>query len=222
MSWDEQRDDDVGVVAVDVADQELEEGEIVFLDDDSLAKQEEAKLRARCKELEEEGGRLKELYLRKLADFDNYRKRQEREMEEFKRLANAGLLRDCLPVVDNLERAVGTAVADGGGLRTGVELILKQLKDILGRHGLAEVDPMGRPFDPTLHEAIQRRETSDAPELTVLHVMQKGYLLGDRLLRPALVVVAVAPSEMPQDAPGSEAAAELPPLPDPFSEDRNG
>lgn len=148
-------------------------------------------LRAEIDELQQEIDRVKELYLRKLADFDNYRKRQEREMAEYRRLANANLIRDLLQVVDNLERAIAVPGGGEGSLRIGVELVLKQLKDTLGRHGVIEVNPEGEPFDPTVHEAIQRVDRDDIDENTVIQVMQKGYLLGERLLRPALVVVAV-------------------------------
>lgn len=148
-------------------------------------------LRAEIDELQQEIDRVKELYLRKLADFDNYRKRQERELAEYRRVANANLIRDLLQVVDNLERAVAVPGDGEGSLRAGVELVLKQFKDALGRHGVIEVNPAGEPFDPTVHEAIQRVESPDVEDNTVIQVMQKGYLLGERLLRPALVVVAV-------------------------------
>ncbi|MDD5562950.1 MAG: nucleotide exchange factor GrpE [Thermoanaerobaculaceae bacterium] len=141
--------------------------------------------------LQQEIARFRELYLRKLADFDNYRKRQEREMGEFRRYANADLLRDCLPVLDNLERALAVPGGAASGLREGVELVLRQFKDVLGRSGLSEVDPTDRPFDPTLHEAISRNEDARYQEPTVVQVLQKGYLLGERLIRPALVIVAV-------------------------------
>jgi molecular chaperone GrpE len=218
MSHGDEERTEVGIAVVDDAD--LEEGEVIFEGDETPRGGEAVKLRQRCTELEEEAGRLKELYLRKLADFDNYRKRQEREMEEFKRVANAGLLRDCLPVLDNLERALSTSTQDASGLRTGIELVLKQFKNVLSRYGLVDVDPMGQPFDPTHHEAIQRRETEGVQEPTVVQVMQKGYLLGDRLLRPALVVVAV-PLTSPA-APGAPASSAEAPLDDPFTEDSNG
>ncbi len=152
--------------------------------------------------LQQEVDRLRELYLRKLADFDNYRKRQEKEMADFRRLANAEILRDLCPVLDNLERALAVPEGNGSGLRTGVELVLRQLKDILGRYGLVEVNPQGEPFDPALHEAIQRQECGEAGENTVIEVLQKGYLLGERLLRPALVVVATRQVK-PKDGPSS-------------------
>jgi len=141
--------------------------------------------------LQQEIAKFKELYLRKLADFDNYRKRQEREMVEFRRYANSELMRDCLPVLDNLERALAAPGGDGGGLRDGVELVLRLFKNILERHGLFEVDPIDQPFDPTLHEAIQRYEVAGVDEAKVVQVLQKGYRLGERLIRPALVIVAV-------------------------------
>lgn len=141
--------------------------------------------------LQQEISRFRELYLRKLADFDNYRKRQEREMAEFRRLANAELLRECLPVLDNLERALAAPGGSNGGLREGVELVVRQFRDVLGRHGLTEVDPIDQPFDPARHEAISRNEDARVTEPTVVQVLQKGYLLGERLLRPALVIVAV-------------------------------
>ncbi len=150
--------------------------------------------------LQQEIARFKELYLRKLADFDNYRKRQEREMGEFRRFAKAELMRDCLPVLDNLERALAVPGADGSGLREGVELVLRQFKDVLARHGLAEIDPVGKPFDPTQHEAISRHEVAGVSEPVVVQVLQKGYVLGERLIRPALVIVAVPSTAAEQGA----------------------
>jgi molecular chaperone GrpE len=163
-------------------------------------------LQEELQNLQQEITRFKELYLRKLADFDNYRKRQERDMVEFRRYANAELIRDCLPVLDNLERALGVPGGDNSGLREGVELVLRLFRDTLGRHGLAEVDPLDQPFDPALHEAIQRYEVSGVVEPTVVQVLQKGYRLGERLIRPALVIVAV-PSTAGTQA-GSETASE--------------
>ncbi|MEW6336618.1 MAG: nucleotide exchange factor GrpE [Acidobacteriota bacterium] len=143
--------------------------------------------------LQLEVDRLRELYLRKMADFENYRKRQEREMVEFRRFANSELIRDCLPVLDNLERAIAVPGANESALTAGVELVLKQFKETLVRYGLVEIDPMGAQFDPSLHEAFMRVETEGVEENTVVRVMQKGFMLGERLLRPALVAVAAGP-----------------------------
>ena len=163
-------------------------------DTTELPSGEDDSLRIQMDELQQELDRAKELYLRKLADFDNYRKRQEREMAEYRRLANANLVRDLLQVVDNLERAVASPSAADASLRVGVELVLRQFKEALARHGVAEVNPEGKPFDPSLHEAIQRVDSPEVIANTVVQVLQRGYVLGERLLRPALVVVAVPTS----------------------------
>lgn len=147
--------------------------------------------------LQSEIEKLREMYLRKLADFDNYRKRQEREAEEFRRFATASLIKECLPVLDNLERALAAPGGEGSGVREGVELVLRQFKEVLGRSGVVEIDPQGATFDPAIHEAIGRQEQADVVENTVVSVMQKGYVMGDKLLRPALVVVAVPTTVAP-------------------------
>jgi len=153
--------------------------------------------------LQQEVTNLKELYLRKLADFDNYRKRQEREAVEFRRTANAELIRECLPVLDNLERALAVPGGDDTGLRRGVELVVRQYQAVLARYGLVQIDPLGAPFDPAMHEAIQRQEVAGIEETTVVQVLQKGYRLGEKLLRPALVVVAVPATSAPGPASGT-------------------
>jgi len=187
----------------------LEKPGEVFMDDAAAVAGGDEALQQEIANMQAEIARFKELYLRKLADFDNYRKRQEREMGEFRRFAKAELMRDCLPVLDNLERALAAPGGDASGLREGVELVLRQFKDVLSRNGLSEVDPMGQPFDPTHHEAISRNETPGVAEPTVVQVLQKGFVLGERLIRPALVIVAVPPA--------AAAAAE-----EPESEDSNG
>ena len=158
-------------------------------------------IQAELARLQQEAGQLRELYLRKLADFDNFRKRKDKEMVDFRHQANAELLRELLPVLDNLERAVAAGSDDSGGVRAGVEITLKQFRDVLARHGIVEIDPEGKPFDPSQHEAVSRLNTAAAAPNTVLQVLQKGYLLHDRLLRAALVVVAapVVPAAAPPE-----------------------
>jgi molecular chaperone GrpE len=182
------------------AESEPESTEVELASGEGAAVGDEA-IQEELQNLQQEISRFRELYLRKLADFDNYRKRQEREMVEFRRYSNAELMRDCLPVLDNLERALTAPGGDGKGLREGVELVLRQFREILGRYGLSEVDPMDQPFDPALHEAIQRYEVSGVQEATVVQVLQKGYRLGERLIRPALVIVAVPGGSAAQTAP---------------------
>jgi molecular chaperone GrpE len=187
--------------------EDLKEGEIEVIEETGLDAGEASSLgdeaiQEELQNLQLEIAKFKELYLRKLADFDNYRKRQEREMVEFRRYSNAELMRDCLPVLDNLERALAAPGGESGGLREGVDLVLRQFKEILGRYGLSEVNPMDQVFDPAAHEAIQRFEDPSLEQATVMQVMQKGYKLGERLIRPALVVVAVPSGPVAEAAPG--------------------
>ncbi len=142
-------------------------------------------------EARREAAELRDRLVRTLADFDNFRKRAERERDELRRYAVLELVRDFLTVVDNLERALaaGGTVDD---LKLGVELILRHLLDLLRREGLREVPAgAGQPFDPAVHEAVSRHEDPEASEPTVTRELQRGYVLHDRLLRPAMVEVAV-------------------------------
>jgi len=136
---------------------------------------------------------VRDLYLRKLAEFDNFRKRVEREREVSRGAATEGLVKDLLPVLDNFERALQHADDDSGAFHEGVEMIAKQLWDVLERTGVVEVNPLGQPFDPELHEAVQRVEDGEQTPGTVAFVMLKGFTLGDRLIRPAMVGVVVEP-----------------------------
>ena len=140
--------------------------------------------------LRDENQQLKDRYLRTLADFENLRKRTEREKADFFRYALAGAMKDILPVLDNFDRALEHA-EEGDDFHKGVLLIYKQLYDMLQKHGLRPIDESGVHFDPNIHEAVVREEDSDVPSQTVTAVLQKGYFLHDRLLRPALVKVAV-------------------------------
>lgn len=133
-------------------------------------------------------------YLRLQADFDNYRKRMRREQEEFSRIVITGLVTSMLPIMDNMERALAAAEADKNSLITGVEMTLRQLKEILGCEGLTPVVALGQPFDPELHEAVSREETTDPEKINkVVEEYRQGYTLKGKLLRPAMVKVAVAP-----------------------------
>jgi len=139
--------------------------------------------------------------LRLRADFDNFRKRVERERSEIGRYALLEPLRDLLPVVDNLERALA-APGDAGDLRKGVEMILRQLHEILRRLGLAAVPAVGSRFDPSVHEAVSQEESEAVAVPTVVAELQRGYRLHERLLRPALVRVAMPHDGAPGEGPG--------------------
>lgn len=140
--------------------------------------------------LRDENQQLKDRYMRTLADFDNLRKRTEREKADFFRYALAGVLKDILPVLDNFDRGLEHA-AEGDEFHKGMLLVYKQLFDVLQKHGLKPIDESDVHFDPNIHEAVVREEDDSVPSHTVVAVLQKGYFLHDRLLRPALVKVAV-------------------------------
>ena len=144
--------------------------------------------------LREENQQLKERYVRTLADFENLRKRTEREKADYFRYAIGAVLRDILPVLDNFDRALEHA-EEGDDFHKGVLLIYKQLFDVLRRHGLRIVEESGVRFDPNIHEAVVTEEDPSVPSHTVVAVLQKGYFLHDRLLRPAMVKVAVGGPE---------------------------
>ena len=138
--------------------------------------------------------KLNDRYLRTVADFENYRKRSEREKDEFRKYALTNMLRDLLPVLDNFDRALDHA-AEGDDFHKGVLLIYKQLYDILQKAGLKPLDEVNVRFNPNIHEAVISEENPSVPSQTVTAVLQKGYFLHDRLLRPALVKVAVGGDE---------------------------
>ena len=143
----------------------------------------------------EEAKKNQDLYLRAMAEMDNLRKRSQREKEELGKFANESILREVLPVIDNLERAVEHAEKSKGdnGLLEGVQMTLTHFFQVLNRFGVEPVISLGLPFDPALHQAIGQLETEEYPVNTVAQEMQKGYLLNNRLLRPALVMVAKSP-----------------------------
>lgn len=144
-----------------------------------------------------ENNNLKDRYLRTLADFENYRKRSDREKQEFFKYALGDVFRDLLPVLDNFDRALEHA-EEGDEFHRGVALIYKQMADVLQKYGLRAIDESGVRFDPNVHEAVVREENPNVPSHTVVQVLQKGYFLNDRLLRPAFVKVAVGgPEEAP-------------------------
>jgi molecular chaperone GrpE len=141
---------------------------------------------------------LKDRYLRLAAEFDNFRRRNLKERQDLHNYANESLVKELLPAVDNLERAVvhgrkEEQRADSDSLLQGIELTYRSLVQILGRFGVVEIEAEGKPFDPQVHEAVRRVATNEHPPGTVLEVYQKGYLLKDRLLRPAMVAVAGDP-----------------------------
>jgi molecular chaperone GrpE len=143
-------------------------------------------------------------YLRVFAEFDNYKKRSNREMNHLRKYANEALLSDMLTVVDNLERAIDSLndhAENTSSIVEGVRMTLGGILDLIEKHHVAPIESLGKPFDPQFHQAFQQEESEDHPSNTVLKEFQKGYLLHDRLLRPSMVVVSKK-----KEPPGSEKA----------------
>lgn len=187
----QQAGDDVEIEIVSIGDEEVGSGY------------------AASGETEQERGELEELrerHLRLRADFENFRKRAERDRTERVRRGVGDALRDLLPVADNLERALA-APGEVDDLRRGVEMIARQLEDVLRRHGVEPIAALGAPFDPQLHEAVAREEGDDVEVPTVIEELQRGYLYGNALLRPSLVRVAM-PTVPAAEAEDEEAGDE--------------
>jgi molecular chaperone GrpE len=152
---------------------------------------EEAEVKKMTAELDD----LRQSLIRHQADFANFRKRSEKENSEATKRATARLIEGLIPVLDGFEQALAAhREAEYENYRKGFELIYKQLVDNIARLGAERVDPLGQPFDPHLHQALDRAETTEQPDGTILSVFQPGYLFHGRVLRPAMVRVAVHPS----------------------------
>lgn len=153
-------------------------------------------------EVQAEAARMREQLLRTAADFDNFRKRSRREVEEAQRRGRESILKDLLPVFDNLERAASHAESapDVKSVAEGVRIVAKQFVDTLERMGIKRIAAVGKPFDPSVHEAIQQIESTEHPAGVVIAEVQPGYMLGDYLIRAAMVVVS-------KGSPGESTAA---------------
>ena len=154
-----------------------------------------------------ERDQLRDQLLRTAADFDNYRKRTRKEIEDARTRGREDAVKDVLPVFDNLERAV-TAATSAQTIESvveGVKMVLKLFEDTSERMGLSRVKSVGERFDPTVHEAIQQQETDEHAPGTILTEVVPGYMIGQRLIRAAMVVVARRPAAKPTDADASGA-----------------
>ena len=132
-------------------------------------------------------------FLRVSAEFDNYKKRAAREAAEFKKFANETLVKEILPILDNLERAIELSDTQNG-LVEGVEMTLKEMLKVFEKFNVKPIDAVGEPFDPCFHQAVIQEESDSHPENTVIKELQKGYLMHERLIRPAMVVVSSSAS----------------------------
>jgi molecular chaperone GrpE len=178
-----------------------EETEAVVEESEELSPEEQ--LQQELETAREETQKNWDLYLRERAEMDNLRKRHQRDKEDAIRFANDRLLKEMIPVLDNLERAVEHAEQgeddDSKGLLEGVNMTITQFRKALEDFGIKPITAIGEDFDPNLHQAMGQIESAEQPPNTVVNEFQKGYLLHDRLLRPSLVIVAKAPSEEADD-----------------------
>ena len=157
------------------------------------SKEKKDKNEALKKELEaakEEAANSKDLLLRTAAEFENYKRRTQLEKDRIGADTRAATLKDLLPVLGNLDRATANADASAEDLKKGLEMTMKQLWDTLSRLGLEEIDAMGKEFDPNFHYAVSRTEDDSVGDNTVVAVFQKGYKIGENVVRPAMVTVA--------------------------------
>lgn len=190
------------VTQIDVDQANPEVGQDKAADQDG----EIAELRLQLNAKEEEAKNNYDRYVRQVAELDNFKKRAAREREETSRYANENLVRDLLPVLDNLERAIahGSSGANGKPLVEGVDMVLKGFLDILSKYGVQPVAAVGLVFDPARHEALAQIDSIEHQPNTVIEQHQKGYLMRDRLLRPALVTVSKAAISQEKKNEGSE------------------
>jgi len=163
------------------------------LNDQELPETESSSAAGDVEELRRERDTLQDRLLRTAAEFDNYRKRVERDRREVSDLAVADAVQDLLPIIDNLERALQAAAAENDPLRKGVELIHRQMMDVLRKRGVKTIDVLGADFDPNIHQAVAHEDSETHREGEVMEELQRGYRLGDRLLRAAMVKVARRP-----------------------------
>ncbi len=162
-------------------------------DEQSRDKAEDISLAAKLEEKTKEAEDNYNKFLRMQADFDNFRKRVAREREEIYSTCLEGIVKELLPVVDNMERAVSAFRGDGLDSKyvDGIDMVNKQLLGVLDKSGVKEIESAGKEFDPNVHHAVMQVDAEDEQENTVIEVFQKGYTLGSKVVRPSLVKVAV-------------------------------
>jgi molecular chaperone GrpE len=153
-------------------------------------------LRTRAEQAERDRDELRDLARQTRADFENYQKRMQRDLAQERRYAHGPLAAELLPALDNLDRATAAAKQAGetGPLVQGVAMVQSQILDALRRHGVTRIEAQGKPFDPNLHQAVMQQPSASVPPGTVLQVLEPGYMIHERVLRPARVVVSAAPA----------------------------
>ncbi len=200
---DEELDNDIEILEIVGLD---EDGEEIVFEEESESAPKPAQGTAATEPDPESESEDRERLLRLHADFENLKKRSEREVAEQRRFASSVVVERLLPIIDNFERAMSMEASSNGdhSFRKGVELIYRQLLEELKKEGLTPLDAVGCTFDPNVHEAVETCSTIDHPPHTVIEEFLKGYRFQDRLLRPSLVKVSVAPEEDSGSKPQTE------------------
>lgn len=198
-SAEEQRDrelEETGSVPEEVFQESPEEADVVVESEaERVLPEDVQQLRERCETAEKRAEEEHENFLRTLADFNNYRRRAREELQQTGQIALEDFVVGLLPVLDNFERAVKTAeeAGDFDALHDGLILILRQLRDLIEKEGIKPIEAEGQEFDPARHEAVMRVDTEEHPDNIVIEEVQKGYMLGDKVIRPSMVKVARHP-----------------------------
>lgn len=176
-----------------------EQSKIDIQDEPEMAKEDQTQQdnnsETTLKKAQEEAAQSYDRFLRVSAEFENYKKRSAREMSDFRKFSNESLIKELLGIVDNLERAMISSADDkcvDNHLTEGVKLTLREFLKIFGNFGVKTIESLGEPFDPNFHQAVMREETDKQPENTIINELQKGYTMHGRLLRAAMVTVAVS------------------------------
>ena len=173
-----------------------EKSAAIEIDEEKVEKADTAEdIGVRLEAAEKEAEAAYDRFLRVSADLENCKKRHLRDISEFRKFANQSLIKDLLPIIDNLERAIISTekeTAENQCIVEGVELTHKEILKVLERYGVQPVESIWKPFDPNYHEAVSQQPSEEHPDNTVLQELQKGYLLHDRLIRPAMVLVSAS------------------------------
>jgi molecular chaperone GrpE len=187
---------DTGSIHDEVFTASVEEADLVTeASSDRVLPKDIQLLKERCEAAEKRADDEHDNFLRSLADYNNYRRRTREEMDQARKFAIEDFIIRVLPVLDNFERAIKAAeeIKDFNALHGGVILILRQLRDALEKEGVKPIDAEGVQFDPNIHEAVMRVDTDDYPDNSIIEEFQKGYTLGDKVIRPSMVKVARQP-----------------------------
>jgi len=177
-------------------DEEPREELIEDIPSDDLADEEDVEaLRQRCDDAEKRAEEEHERLLRTLAEYANFRRRSKEELHQARKFGTEDFVIRLLPIMDNFDRAIKAAeeAGDFDALHGGVILILRQLQDLVQKEGVEPIEAVGQEFDPSIHEAVMREDTDDHPDNTVIEEFQKGYVMGDKVIRPSMVKVARNP-----------------------------